>query len=91
MTVTPQGQLYLCKTPLENDYKNQLTFANASNQLTYFNSKVIKSYDNYTYIKKDNVVQVGDNIDTIIECNYLFYQNKGFTTKYYFCFRNSVP
>ena len=25
MTITPQGQLYLCKTKLENDYKNQLT------------------------------------------------------------------
>ena len=34
MTITPQGQLYLCKTPLENDYKNQLTFANANAQLT---------------------------------------------------------
>lgn len=86
MTVTPQGSLYLCKTPLENNYKNQLTFANANAQLTYFNSKVVKTYTNYTYIKKDNIVQVGDNIDTIIDCNYLFYQNTGFTTKYYFCF-----
>lgn len=88
MTVTPQGQLYLCKTPLENNYKNQLTFANASSQISYFNSKVVKSYanENYTYIKKDSVVQVGDNIDTIIDCNYLFYVNTGFTQKYYFCF-----
>ena len=53
ITVTPQGQVYLCKTPLENDYKNQITFASASAQLTYFNSKVVKSYDNYTYIKKE--------------------------------------
>ena len=86
MTVTPQGQLYLCKTPLENNYKNQLTFANLTAQVSYFNSKVVKSYDNYTYIKKDNVVQVGENIDTIIDCNYLFYKNVGFTQKYYFCF-----
>lgn len=86
MTVTPQGQLYLCKTPLENNYKNQLTFANLTAQVSYFNSKVIKSYDNYTYIKKDNVVQVGENIDAIIDCNYLFYKNVGFTQKYYFCF-----
>ena len=27
ITVTPQGIIYLCKCPLENDYKNQLTFA----------------------------------------------------------------
>ena len=86
MTITPQGQLYLCKTPLENDYKNQLTFSNATAQLTYFNSVIQHTFDNYTYIKKDNVVQVGKNIDKIIDCNYLFYKNTGFTNKYYFCF-----
>lgn len=86
MTITPQGQLYLCKTKLENDYKNQLTFSNSTAQLTYFNSVIQHTFDNYTYIKKDNVVQVGKNIDEIIDCNYLFYRNVGFTTKYYFCF-----
>lgn len=86
MTITPQGQLYLCKTPLKNDYKNQLTFSNANAQLTYFNSVIEHTFDNYTYIKKDNVVQVGKNIDEIIDCNYLFYKNAGFTNKYYFCF-----
>lgn len=86
MTITPQGQLYLCKTPLQNDYKNQLTFSNANAQMTYFNSKVQKTFDNYTYIKKDNSVKVGVNIDEIIDCNYLFYKNIGFTNKWYFCF-----
>ena len=88
MTITPQGQLYLCKTPLENDYKNQLTFASASDQFTYFNSTIAFNLgsDSYTYIKKDNSIKVGKNIDEIIDCNYLFYKNTGFTTKYYFCF-----
>ena len=86
MTITPQGQLYLCKTPLENDYKNQLTFSNANAQMTYFNSTVQHTFDNYTYIKKDNSIKVGVNIDEIIDCNYLFYKNIGFTNKWYFCF-----
>lgn len=86
MTITPQGQLYLCKTKLENDYKNQLTFSNATAQLTYFNSTIQHTFSDYTYIKKDNVVMVGKNIDEIIDCNYLFYKNTGFTTKYYYCF-----
>ena len=86
MTITPQGQLYLCKTPLKNDYKNQLTFSSATAQLNYFNSVIEHTFDNYTYIKKDNVVQVGKNIDEIIDCNYLFYRNVGFTNKWYFCF-----
>lgn len=86
VTVTPQGIIYLCNTPLENDYKNQLTFTTAQKQLEYFNSKVIKEFDNYTYIKKDSVIKLGVNIDEIIGCNYLFYKNTGFTNKWYFCF-----
>lgn len=86
ITITPQGSVYLCKTPLENDYKNQLTFDNATSQQTYFNSKVVTSETDYTYIKKDNTMVVGKPIDDIISCNYLFYKNTGFTNKYYYCF-----
>ena len=86
MTVTPSGVIYLCETPLENDNKNQLTFSDKNSQYNYFSSTIKKSYDNYTYIKKDNVIYVGENIDNIINCNYLFYRNNGFTDKYYYCF-----
>ena len=86
ISVTPQGSIYLCKAPLINDYKNQLTFSNLTSQINYFNTRILKTFDNYTYIKKDNVIKVGENIDNIINCNYLFYKNVGFTQKYYFCF-----
>lgn len=86
ISITPQGNIYLCNVPLENDYKNQLTFTNKENQETYFNSKIITTFDNYTYIKKDSVIKVGVNIDDIIGCNYLFYRNVGFTNKIYYCF-----
>ena len=84
--VEPKGMIYLCKTPLENDYKNQLTFTDSTAQENYFNSTIIKRLDNYTYIKKDNVIKVGINIDEIIDCNYLFYKNTGFSNKIYYCF-----
>ena len=48
ISVTPQGQIYLCKTPLVSDYKHQLTFSNLQAQLSYFNSKIEKTFDNYT-------------------------------------------
>ena len=86
ITVTPQGMIYLCKCPLENDYKNQLTFANATAQATYFNTIIDKTCSDYTYIKKDNTINVAYNIDEIITCNYLFYQNVGFSNKTYYCF-----
>ena len=51
ISVTPQGQIYLCKTPLENDYKNQLTFSNKTNQLNYFNSTIQQSFNVCIFIK----------------------------------------
>ena len=84
ITITPQGSIYLCKTPLESDYKNQLTFANATAQETYFTSKVYRSFnnDNYTYLKKDNTITIGCSVDDIIECNYLFYVNTDLPIKF---------
>lgn len=86
ISVTPQGEIYLCKTPLENDYKNQLTFQNATKQSEYFTSCIFKTLTEYTYIKHDNIIKVGYNIDEIINCNYLFYQNVDFSNKIYYCF-----
>lgn len=86
MTVTPQGNIYICKTPLQSDYKNQLTFANAQKQQEYFNSVINYTFSNYTYIKKDSTIKVNESIDNLINCNYLFYRNNGFTDKIYYCF-----
>lgn len=86
ISVTPQGNIYLCKTPLESDYKHQLTFADKQAQTTYFTGTVFKTYSNYTYIKKDNVVKVNENIDAIRQCNYLFYVNTGFSSRVFYCF-----
>ena len=86
MTVTPNGDLYLCKTKLENDYKNQLTWNNINTQSEYFNGTVQNTFSEYTYMKKDSTITVGANIDDIIDCNYLFYINNGFTSKRYYCF-----
>ena len=73
--VEPQGVLYLCKTPLESDLKNTLTFTNLQAQLNYFNSKVAfdLSDDKYTFIRENNSIKVDKNIEEIRTCNYLFY------------------
>lgn len=88
ISITPQGSVYLCETPLENDYKHQLTFANVTAQRNYFTgSSVLKhTCTDFTYIKKDNQLIVDFPVDSIINCNYLYYQNTGFTNKYYYAF-----
>lgn len=86
ITVTPQGSVYLCRTPLEKDYKHQLTFTNATNQAAYFATTVKKTYTDFVYIRKDNQIVVDENIENIRDCNYLFYRNTGFTNRIFYCF-----
>ena len=87
ITVTPAGSITLCKTKLENDYKNTFTFANLTAQTNYFNGLTgNKTYNDYTYMKKDGKIRVAEPIDNIINYNYCFYNNSGFTTKRYYCF-----
>lgn len=86
MKVEPQGIIRLCKTPLESDYKNQLTFVTKTAQIIYFNDTVVKSFDENTYIRKDGALKVNCNIEEIRQCNYLFYTNMGFDNRTYYCF-----
>lgn len=86
MTITPQGKISLATVCFENDYKNLLDFPNQTAQLSYFQNVTNVNFTDYTYIKKDNQIVVSANIDSIINSNYLYYQNTGFTNKWYFCF-----
>ena len=89
ITVTPQSTVTLCKTKLENDYKNTINFASLQAQTTYFNSLPNLrdvGNDDYTYIRANSSIQVDIPYDDIIGYNYLFYTNTGFTNKTYYCF-----
>lgn len=86
ISIEPRSELYICRCPIENDNKNQLTFSNRESQINYFNSIIVKTTSNYTYIRTDDTVRVDIPIDEIINCNYLFYRNNGFNDRYYFCF-----
>lgn len=87
ITVTPAGTISLCRTNLENDYKNTLTWSNINAQTNYFNGLSNKlSLSDYTYMKKDGKIRFYAPIDEIINYNYCYYNNGGFTTKRYYCF-----
>lgn len=88
--INPSTSIYLCDVPIENDNKNQITFANANAQYNYFSSKIVRTFDNYTYQRKDETIVVNAKVDDIRMCNYLFYKNNNFTNKWYYCFINKV-
>lgn len=84
--VTPQGNIYLCKTPLVSDYQNTLALGDNVTQYNYFRSTVVATFSNNSYIRKDRGLKINCPIDQIKTCNYLFYRNVGFTDEIYYCF-----
>ena len=79
-------KVYLLDVPLEKDYKNTLYFANATAQYNYFYSKKVKSYTDFTYQRKDNIIRIPDVYDNIYTCNYVMYQNTNYGNKWFYCF-----
>lgn len=79
-------KVYLLNVPLESDYKNTLYFASASAQQSYFQSRIQKSYTDFSYQRKDHIIRVPVQFDTLVNCNYVMYQNTAYSNKWFYAF-----
>lgn len=84
--ITPQTEVRLLKCPIESDNRNQLTFSNETSQYNYFNSLPKLVVDNFTYQRKDSIIRYPAHIDSILEYNYVMYQNEAYTNKWFYAF-----
>ena len=84
--ITPDTDVILLKVPLEMDEKNQLTFASSASQYTYFSGLPKKSFDKFTYQRKDNTITVPGLVDSIRQYNYVMYRNNGFNNTWFYAF-----
>ena len=76
----------LLNVPFEDNYKDTVYFANKQEQETYMNSKVVKTFEELTYQRKEQKVRVPAHIDTLYNCNYIAYTNAPYTNKTYYAF-----
>lgn len=79
-------KVYLLNVPLESDYKNTLYFANASDQQAYFQTRIVKSYTDFSYQRKDHVIRIPEEYDDIYHVNYVMYQNTAYSNKWFYAF-----
>lgn len=87
MAFTPLSEVHLVQLELDIDNKNQLTFASATAQQTFFSGITNKlDYTGLTYVRKDGYIVVPTNVDNIYKYNYLFYKNTDTSTKWYYAF-----
>lgn len=76
--------------PLFPDNKNQLTFANAVAQMNFFAGKTVKQFNNLTYQRKDRRVAVPENVENLMDINYVMFQNADYGNKWYYGFVTNV-
>lgn len=86
MVIVPNSDIRLIKVPLTLDSKNQLRFNNKSEQFNYFYNLPHLDLDNATYQRKDGVIRYPELMDNIQEYNYVMYQNKEYTNKWFYAF-----
>ena len=90
MAITPNTNVFLLKSPIELDNLNQLTFSSKTTQLEYFNSLPKIELYNFTYQRKDGIIRVPIQIDSILEYNYVMYQNENYSDKWFYAFIESM-
>lgn len=79
-------KVYLLDTPLDKNYEHTLYFKNADEQSAYFSSKVKFYFDDFSYQRKDHIIRVNKQVDELLGCNYVMYQNKAYTNKWFYAF-----
>ena len=82
--IAPSTDIYLLKLPIELDDENQLTFASASAQATYFQSLAKIQLDDGTYQRRDDAIRYPGTLDSIIQYNYCMYKNAGHGSKWFY-------
>lgn len=84
--IAPQTDVFLLKCPLEISDINQLTFANANAQYTYFSNLPKLEVHDFTYQRKDGTIRYGANFDDLLQYNYVMYRNDAYSNKWFYAF-----
>lgn len=86
MSISPQTDIRIIKSPLTISNKNQITFANKEAQESYFLSLPYFEDENASYQRKDGVIRFNKHIDEIISYDYCMYKNSNYSNKWFYAF-----
>lgn len=87
---TPESKIYICGgVNLNSSYRHTIFFESDEAQLAYFSGKVVKTFSDYTYLRRTWDIEVQATPTESEGWNYLFFRNSP-NGKYYFYFINHV-
>ena len=78
----------LSGVPINNSYEHTLYFSTKAEQTNYFRTKLVKTFDRYTYLRPGNIIKVAGDIANARNWNYLMFQND--SGKWYYHFITKV-
>lgn len=91
MNFTPTTNVrLLSNVPLDNTYKNTITFGSTSSQSSYFLGKTKFSFSDFTYQRISSSIRVPVNAEQCFDCNYIMYQNTNYANKWFYGFVTEV-
>lgn len=92
MYVEPNTNMRLLRNvPLDNTYEHTIYFANEQAQRNYFISKTKHSLTRQSYQRKERgYITVGVGYESLIDCNYVMFQNAAFGNKWFYAFITSI-
>jgi hypothetical protein len=82
----PDSKVYFLNVPLDNTYKNQILFTSRAEQTNYFLSRVKHTFEDVTYVRKDNVIKMQGSVDYLWDSNYIMYQNSNYNGRWFYAF-----
>ena len=91
MEILPTNRVRLIKNvPFSLNYQDVVLFDNATAQQNYFNSLPFKEFDNITYTRNNGQIKVNANRETLLDYNYMYFQNSNYGDKIFYAFITDV-
>ena len=86
----PTSRVHLLSgVPLSNNYRNQLSFDSKEEQYSYFYSKRSKNFTDVNYVREGMSLKVEGSYDSLLNVNYMMYQNDEYGDKWFYAFITS--
>ncbi|MCU7526199.1 MAG: phage tail protein [Ignavibacteria bacterium] len=72
--------------PFNLTYEHTRWFTSTIDQTNYFLSKASHTFTQFTYQREEQAIRVPANYDSLYDCNYVMYQNKNYSGKWFYAF-----
>ena len=87
---TLHSEIILCNNiKLDRDYINVLSYSQAD-MLTLCRNNIVASDNDYSFIRENGALLVDMSYSTCLQANYMAYQNRDYSNKWFFAFIDKV-